>query len=84
MVNKKNTGRIIFAHITIGLQLAITIFAFVYAGHRIDLYFDKSPLFLAVCTAVGMGIGFYHLLKDLQGSTKKEEDENEPKRIKWN
>jgi F0F1-type ATP synthase assembly protein I len=86
-VNKKSSTRIVFAHITIGLQLAITIFAFVYAGYRLDLYFNKSPLFLAVCTALGMGIGFYHLLKDIQGTVKKEDKDNEEKdikRIKWN
>ena len=84
MVNKKKSVRIVFAHLTIGLQLAITIFVFVYAGYRLDLYFNKSPLFLAVCTVVGMGMGFYHLLKDLQGDTNNDEDKDETKRIKWN
>jgi len=86
VVNKKNSGRIVFAHITIGLQLAITIFVFVYAGYRLDLYFNKSPLFLAICTAFGMGIGFYHLLKDIQGTSKKDDDNDvkEQKRVKWN
>jgi F0F1-type ATP synthase assembly protein I len=87
--NKKNSGQAVFANITIGLQLAITMLIFVYGGHRLDLYFDKSPLFLVVGTALGMALGFYHLLKDLQVDDKTDlNDKNvkktEKKRIKWN
>lgn len=89
MVNKENSGKVVFAHITIGLQLAITMLIFVYGGYRLDLYFDKSPLFLIVGTILGMCLGFYHLLKDLQVDSKKDEypkkeDEQNKKRIKWN
>lgn len=89
MVNKENSGKVVFAHVTIGLQLAITMLIFVYGGHRLDLYFDKSPLFLIVGTIIGMCLGFYHLLKDLQVDSKKveypkREDEQNKKRIKWN
>ncbi|HNX24683.1 MAG TPA: AtpZ/AtpI family protein [Spirochaetota bacterium] len=89
MANNKDSGRVVFAHITIGLQLAITMLIFVYGGHRLDLYFDKSPLFLVIGTVFGMCLGFYHLLKDLHVGNKKDEHpkcEDEPikKRIKWN
>jgi F0F1-type ATP synthase assembly protein I len=89
VVNKENSGKVVFAHITIGLQLAITMLLFVYGGHRLDLYFDKSPLFLIVGTIIGMCLGFYHLLKDLQVDSKKDEypkkeNEQNKKRIKWN
>ena len=89
MVNKNNSGRVVFANITIGLQLAVTMLIFVYGGHRLDLYFDKSPLFLVVGTALGMVLGFYHLLKELQVTDKKKDDggnveKKEEKRIKWN
>lgn len=89
MVNKENSGKVVFAHITIGLQLAITMLIFVYGGHRLDLYLDKSPLFLIVGTIIGMCLGFYHLLKDLQVDSKKDEhhkkgDDPIKKRIKWN
>lgn len=89
MRDKKNSGQVVFANITIGLQLAITMLVFVYGGHRLDLYFDKSPLFLVVGTALGMALGFYHLLKDLQAVDKKDTgdkdiEEIEKKRIKWN
>ncbi len=87
--NKKNSGQVVFANITIGLQLAITMLVFVYGGHKLDLYFDKSPLFLVIGTASGMALGFYHLLKDLQVDDKKDSGDKdnekpEKKRIKWN
>ncbi len=89
MANKKDSGPVVFANITIGLQLAITMLVFVYGGHKLDLYFDKSPLFLAVGTALGLALGFYHLLKDLQVDNKKVDEKrgvenHEKKRIKWN
>ena len=89
MVNKNDSGKGVFANITIGLQLAVTMLIFVYGGHRLDLYFDKSPLFLVIGTALGMVLGFYHLLKELQVTGKKEDkfgdsEKKEVKRIKWN
>jgi len=84
-----NSGKAVFAHVTIGLQLAITMLIFVYGGYRLDLYFDKSPLFLITGTIIGMCLGFYHLLKDLQGDDKKKDGlgnkkNQNNKRIKWN
>lgn len=84
MDKQRGTGQVVFAHITIGIQLAITILIFVFAGNWLDAHFDKSPLFLIIGTALGMGIGFYHLLKDLQGEETKEKKTKERKRVKWN
>lgn len=89
MVNKKNSGRDVFSHVTIGLQLAITMLIFVFGGYKLDLYFNKSPLFLIAGTFLGMGLGFYHLLKNLQVGNKKNDmqkgkDMPDEKRIKWN
>ena len=87
MDNRRGTGQVVFAHITIGLQLAITILIFVLAGNWLDQRFKKSPLFLVIFTALGMGIGFYHLLKELQVEEKKDKnnpDSPERKRVKWN
>ena len=87
---KKNSAQDVFAHVTVGIQLALTIFIFVYGGYRLDLYFDKSPLFLAIGAALGMAAGFYNLMKQLTGSSGKgeqdrEEDreEEEKKKVKW-
>ena len=85
--NKKNSTRVVFANITIGLQLAITILLFVYIGHRLDLYYEKSPLFLALGTFIGMSIGFYHLYKELLDMGKREKeakDKGVSVRKKWN
>jgi F0F1-type ATP synthase assembly protein I len=89
VINRENSGKVVFSHITIGLQLAISMLIFVYGGHRLDLYFDKSPLFLVIGTVLGMCLGFYHLLKDLQVQDKKSkisdsEVKKNEKRIKWN
>lgn len=90
MNNKNNTGQQIFTHITIGLQLAITMVIFVYGGYRLDLYFDKSPLFVAIGTVFGMVLGFYHLMKNLQDTERREErmkngdGTTNRRRKKWN
>ena len=85
-MKRDSSGRPVFAHITIGLQLAITILLFVYGGYRLDLYYKKSPLFLIIGTGLGMCLGFYHLMKELNQEEKKPniEPEEEKKRIKWN
>ena len=85
-MNKNSSGSPVFANITIGLQLAITILIFVYAGYRLDLYYQKSPIFLLIGTAVGMCLGFYHLLKELSRISNKQnmDTEEEKKRTKWN
>ncbi|MCL1833066.1 MAG: AtpZ/AtpI family protein [Leptospirales bacterium] len=84
--SRNSSGRLVFAHLTIGLQLAITILIFVYAGYRLDLHFNKSPIFLLIGVTFGMSIGFYHLMKDLSTENKKIDidPEEEKKRIKWN
>jgi len=82
--NKRGSGQVVFAHITIGIQLAITILIFVLGGNWLDQRYGKSPLFLVIGTALGMGIGFYHLLKDLQSEESKDNKNKEKKRVKWN
>ena len=85
-MNKNSSGKPVIVNITIGLQLAITILIFVYAGYRLDLYYKKSPVFLLIGTAVGMCLGFYHLLKELSRLNENQniDPEEEKKRIKWN
>ena len=84
-MKKKRPSQVIFTHITLGLQLAITIFIFVYAGHYLDNKYQKSPLFLAIGTVIGMGIGFYHMMKELQRDEKSDDDDDddEKKRVRW-
>jgi len=86
-LGKKNTSHAVFANVTIGLQLAITVLIFVFGGYRLDLHYDKSPLFIMIGTFVGMGLGFYNLIKELQSQQKREEerdrDSERKVRRKW-
>jgi F0F1-type ATP synthase assembly protein I len=83
---KKKSSHPVFGNITIGLQLAITILIFVYAGYWLDSRYGKSPLFLALGALLGMIIGFYNLIKTVESENRRmREDENkdDEKRIKW-
>ena len=86
MEHKKNTAKTVIANVTIGLQVGITIFIFVYAGHWLDQHYGKSPVFLILGTFLGFAIGFYHLYKELMDLKKREDAEKENKSIrkKWN
>ncbi|NLV68507.1 MAG: AtpZ/AtpI family protein [Spirochaetes bacterium] len=83
---KKNQGttQAVMAHVTIGIQLAITVLLGVLGGNWLDNRFKTSPLFLAICTAVAMIVGFYHLMKQLSGTGANVEAKPEEKRKKWN
>jgi len=83
---QKNQGTVqaVLVHVTIGLQLAITILAGVLGGNWLDNRFKTSPVFLAICTAVAMIVGFYHLMKQLSGTVHKDGEKTEVKRRKWN
>lgn len=79
-----------FTHITLGLELAAIMFIFVYGGYRLDLHFDKSPLFVAAGAAFGMAAGLYNLLRALKkieaNRAKKnngKKDDDEKPSAKW-
>ncbi len=84
MANQK-TSKVLFTHITIGLELAMTVLIFVYGGYRLDEHYGKSPLFVTIGAVIGMVLGFYHLIKQLNTETRheKEEKENPKKRVRW-
>lgn len=62
---KRDITRIILAYSTIGIQLAITILVFLYGGFLLDKHFNSSPVFVVIGTIIGMGAGFYNLMKSL-------------------
>ncbi|NMB64239.1 MAG: AtpZ/AtpI family protein [Spirochaetes bacterium] len=62
---KRDITRIILAYSTIGIQLAITILVFLYGGFLLDEHFNSSPVFVVIGTIIGMGAGFYNLMKSL-------------------
>ena len=86
---KRNTSQVVATHITIGLQLAITILLFVYAGYYLDERYSKTPVFTTLGAFAGMALGFYSFMREIQQEEKKqkadkEEGKNkEKKRIKW-
>ena len=84
-MSKKKSFHGVYAYITIGLELALSILVLVIIGHHLDKHFNTSPLYLAIGTVLGMVVGFYHLLKKLQVIDKKEkEKKNETKKkVKW-
>lgn len=77
-MNKKKLDSSIFTYSTIGIQLAATVVLFIVGGYKLDEHLNKSPVFTTIGAAVGMLIGFYHLIKELQdidGKEKKERKE---------
>lgn len=82
MGKQKNTGAV-YANITVGIQLAVTVLLFVYLGYRMDLHYKTSPLFIGIGTVVGMALGFYHLLKDIQRTERAEKEDEKKPRNKW-
>lgn len=84
MQKNQNTAHSVLANVTIGLQLAITILLGVLGGNWLDNRFKTSPLFLAICTALTMIVGFYHLMKQLAGTNSSDNEKTERKRTKWN
>jgi len=86
---KRNTSQVVVTHITIGLQLAITILLFVFAGYYLDQRYSKSPIFTALGAFAGMIFGFYSFMKEIQQEEKKQKAERKDeqngnrKRIKW-
>jgi hypothetical protein len=47
----------------LGLQFALTVGIFTYAGIWADGRFGTSPLFVLLGVGVGFGMGFYHLYR---------------------
>lgn len=67
----------------IGLQLAVTVLIFVIGGYELDTYLDRSPLFVSLGAFLGMGLGFYHLIKQLQHIEKISKESENRKRNRW-
>jgi len=71
-----------------GIQLAATVTLFILGGYKLDNHYGRSPVFTTIGAAVGMAIGFYHLIMQLKDIEKTEQQEREKKdgnekRIKW-
>ena len=55
-----------------GLQLAITLVAFMFLGIWLDKRLGSSPWFVMICVFVGAGAGFYSIYRKLMGSAKRD------------
>lgn len=82
---KNKTSKLVFAYSTIGLQLAATIFIFVYGGYWLDRRVNSEPWFLLLGTAIGLTVGFVNLFKELKGidGSIEKPSEEEKSRRKW-
>ncbi len=82
-MKKVPLNKTVFSQISIGLQLALTVIVFIFAGKWLDDYFDKSPLFLITGMFIGMGIGFYFLMKELFNHHRDDDKVRDDKTGKW-
>ncbi|MEO7218904.1 MAG: AtpZ/AtpI family protein [Gemmatimonadaceae bacterium] len=57
----------------IGLQFALSIVLFVFAGEWVDSRLGTGPVFLIVGAFVGAGGGFYSMYQKLMASQRSED-----------
>jgi F0F1-type ATP synthase assembly protein I len=55
-----------------GLQLAMTLVAFMFLGIWLDKRLGSSPWFVLICVFAGAGAGFYSIYRRLMGSAKRD------------
>ena len=74
-MKKRSSNRSLFAYSTMGIQLAATVTIFVIGGYKLDQHYERTPVFITIGAFLGMGIGFYHLVKQLKGIEEAEKRE---------
>ncbi len=55
----------------IGAQLAATMVLMVFLGNWLDEKFGKQPLFVIICSAIGLSAGIYNLIRTVKEYEKK-------------
>jgi len=55
-----------------GLQLAMTLVAFMFLGIWLDKRLGSTPWFVIICVFVGAAAGFYSIYRRLMGSAKRD------------
>jgi ATP synthase protein I len=72
--DRRNTGSAAeFAGL--GLQFAIAIVVFLYAGQWVDRRLGTSPLFLIVGVFLGAGGAFYSMYRRMTAAQKRRDEE---------
>ena len=56
-----------------GLQLALTLVAFMFLGIWLDKRLGSTPWFVIICVFVGAGAGFYSIYRKLMASAKRDD-----------
>ncbi len=79
-MNKKKINGSIFTYSTIGIQLAATVILFIVGGYKLDEHLNRSPVFTTIGAVVGMVIGFYHLIRELQDIDRREKEERKERK----
>lgn len=85
-MNKINNSGNVLANVGLGMQMALSILIFVFAGYWLDNYFDTLPLFLLFGVFIGLLLSFYYLfneIKRLDEYDKVKKEKKEENRIKW-
>jgi ATP synthase protein I len=84
-LKKKNAIKTAFAYSTLGIQLALFMLLFVYAGFKLDNHFNTSPLFIVLGTFFGLGAGLYNMISGLKKIEKsgKEVNPEDQDKTKW-
>ncbi len=66
-------------YLGLGLQLAVTIVAFVLLGSWLDKKFSQNYIFTLIAGVFGIGIGLYNLIRTVTFLEKRNKSKNEKK-----
>ena len=64
----------------VGLQFAVAIVAFLYAGQWLDRRFGTDALFTIAGVFVGAGAAFYNMYRKITAAQKKDDEERKTRR----
>lgn len=70
------TYRQLEPYLGIGLTFAVSILAFLFLGHWLDGVLGTYPWLMIIGAALGLTLGFIHLITTLNAQTKQESDKH--------
>lgn len=59
---------------TVGIELVLFTVLFFYGGYRLDRLIDTVPLFSIIGLFLGIGAGFYTVIRSLKSSDSTKRD----------
>jgi uncharacterized membrane protein YfcA len=66
-------------YLGLGLQLAVTIIAFVFLGNWLDTKFNLKNILTLIFGFLGIGVGLYNLIKTVLNLEKRNKEKDEKK-----